>query len=311
MGIVNIVLFNVVLIPCAIVLALYLLGCRPWTVLWKRSDAPAPPMAAWNPAAIWTAGLACGAAYMTGHALLTQIPKFPPIDVGDWIYYAAAAGVLVSLVEAMRAKVFEASGRTDPWSRRLRAGVMFAAVYLMFGTLLSASMPHSSATFLIAGLAVAGWMQWELLAGLSRRVSSAGMISALFPAAIGVSAALSLSGTARFGMFGGVICSCMGVLLVASLVTRALPLARGMICVTVPVLYLLILGGRFLAELTTANAALLFAAPLAAWVGEIPAIQRLRPWQVHTLRIGAVLALTAAAVAVAYSGYTPIQSGEE
>jgi hypothetical protein len=70
-------------------------------------------------------------------------------------------------------------------------------------------------------------------------------------------------------------------------------LARGGILAGAVLLLGLLLGGRFLADLSTRDMALLAAAPLAAWAGEIPGLGKGNSWKRNAVRIVAVLAICA------------------
>src|SRR5207248_11321830 len=84
--------------------------------------------------------------------------------------------------------------------------------------------------------------------------------------------------------------------LVASLVMKGTLPLDGLLGLGVVGLFALIVIGRFFGELTWANAALLFFAPLLCWLTELPLVSRVKP----RLRALACVVLTAVPVAIAF-----------
>jgi hypothetical protein len=78
-----------------------------------------------------------------------------------------------------------------------------------------------------------------------------------------------LSGYATGGQFGIPLAAALGGVALASLARKEYPGIDGALGVGVVGLFALLLIGRLFAALTDLNAALLFAAPLLAWVPEL------------------------------------------
>ena len=292
----TIVLYYVILIPCGIVVAA-VLGI--WLPLARRSDGEARTDARM----IFAAGLGVAAAYMAGHAGINGRPAFPPTDVANWLFFIAPAAAVVSLVEALLMRRIH-STEFQPAVSAMRALVAAGALWLVL-TPLRASWSPAQLWMWMPALILILVLQWESSAALARRIPSADAALSVFPVVLGTSAALGMSGGAKYGLFAAILVSASGAIFVGSLLKRELPLARGLIAVTTPLAFLLLTLGHFLTELPLSAGALLVAAPFLAWIPQLRALQRLKPWQSALLRVTLIAIVAGIAVAIAYSHFTP------
>jgi hypothetical protein len=124
------------------------------------------------------------------------------------------------------------------------------------------------------GLALA--VAWALLDTLARRGARGAVPLALSLACAGSGVTVMLSGYATGGQLGlPLACALAGA--AAVLFLRGNLDLRGAVGMGVVGLFALLVIGRFFGNLITANAALLFAAPLLCWLTELPALGRIGP----------------------------------
>src|SRR5205823_2311547 len=137
----------------------------------------------------------------------------------------------------------------------------------------------SSATawVVLGGLAAALAASWALLDRLTDRSGGRPVLLALAVAAAGSGLTVMLSGYATGGMLGLPLAAGLAGAAAASLLLAGKPDLKGAVGVGVVGLFALLVVGRFFGSLSTAHAALLFAAPLLAWLGELPWARRAGP----------------------------------
>ena len=313
MGINYIVLINVVLNPCGIVTVLYLSYLfQSWYMrkAFAGEDAAVGERLVYA-FAIEVTGRSCGIAYFISYVAIVlggKAPHFPPIDKQDWLLAVAAATIAFAIVETFVALVQERADRFNLVLFLLRALVSTTTVWLIVSGMISREETGWQYYAWIAGLSVLGLLQWELNAALARRITSFAMAEMLVPVSVAVSLALTIAGDAKHGLLAAAIGACAGTIMVASWFSPDAPLARGLVTVSSPLLYALVLCGRYYADAPLLLCAFLVAAPLGGWIAELPPIKRLRPWQSGVIRLLFVAVLTGAAVAIANA---PKDSGEE
>jgi len=228
-----------------------------------------------------------GLGILAGAWALGLAPPLPPRDaIGRLLAVLIPAAVLAESAAALR------SG----WLVRF-AVAAGAVPVLVYGSSYVADLsgPGSRewspglAWLLFAGLATALFLVWTALVRLAERANRSASL-AVAGTSVGAGLTIMLSGYAAGGQLGLPLAAAAGVL---SLVGgRRSPAGVGVATVG---LFGLLVVGRLFAGLSTENAALLFGAPLLAWLPELPP---LRGWGPRT-RGGLRLALAAVPVVVA------------
>ncbi|MDB5311819.1 MAG: hypothetical protein JWO38_6021 [Gemmataceae bacterium] len=225
-----------------------------------------------------------GAGLLAGAWALHLAPHYPPGEDQDrFLLVLLPAAVLVEA-----AAVFV--GRAA-WAIRavVAAG---AAPVLLHGSIYLTDVagpgtrewPPALALQILVGLAVSLFAGWVVLSRLAGRVPGAAVPLALALVCAGAGVVIMLSGYATGGQFGFPLAGgLVGVAVVAALAGRASP--RGAVGVGVVGLFALLVTSRFFAGLTTTNATLLFAAPVLAWIPELPWVRRLGPRARGCLRV--------------------------
>jgi len=235
--------------------------------------------------------LGVGTGVLVGGVALGLAPRVPPREALDrfWLLLVPAT-VLAETVAA-------AAGPARWIGRGLRVLVAaLAAPVLVRGSsyVTDLSGPGSrewapgETAILFAGLALALVVTQSALSPLARRASRSTAL-AMAVASAGAGVTVMLSGYATGGALGFPLATAVGAFVILG--SRHAP---GAVAVAVLVLFSLLVIGKQFAGLTAQNATVLFAAPLMAWVPELPRLRRLGPRSRGALRV----ALTAAPVAL-------------
>jgi hypothetical protein len=243
--------------------------------------------------------LGVGVGFLVGAWLLGLAPHFPPREDKDRL-------LLILLPAVVGVEVAAAFLRRTPWlvwSLRLAVAAA-AAPILLHGSiyLTDAAGPGTrewspvQAVLILAGLAAALATNAALLDRLARRQASRAVLLALALAAAGSGLTIMLSGYASGGQLGFPLAAGLVGTAAASLALAQPPDLRGALGVAVVALFALLVVGRFFGDLTTANAVLLFAAPLLGWLPELLPTRRVGPRGRGVARV--VLATVPVAVAL-------------
>jgi hypothetical protein len=243
-------------------------------------------LAARSPDARWVVGL--GAGYYLGCWMLEIQPRWPIREDLDRLLVLVIPAVL--LVELLGA--IPRLPRWLIWALRVVVAGLGARVLLHGSMYLTGPAgPGSSAwttpqAWLILGsIAAAEAAAWVLLVLLSRRSPGASLPIALALVVGGASMAIMLSAYLAGGQAGLPLSA---AILGASLAALAIPDASRSVApigVAVVGLTSLLVIGRFFGELRTDHAVVLFAAPLLAWIPELPRLRRLPRWGRGLLRV--------------------------
>jgi len=235
-----------------------------------------------NSPASWTAPLAIGAGFVAGHLALER-PGFPPQDAFNWLAYMAIAITLAGVILATLS--------LKQWLDWIIAFIL--AIALMWLTL----SPYSGWDRVeriewTGGAAIVAFLTFLSLRQLSRRNQSASMAWIMAACAGFTALVLGMSDSQKFLL----ISAALAFALVPSLFLggtrwRKHELWRGLPLVFVLIWLGLLTNGHFWSNLKSTSAIGLLIAPHAAWLAELPALRRLRPWQVNTIRVGLVLAV--------------------
>lgn len=247
--------------------AVFLLCAWPWR-------APRP--------ALVSAGCALGVSigFFVGCRLLGVTPHWPPQEDQDRLLL-----ILLPAVAAVEvAAAFLGRCRWCAWL--LRAAVAAAAApILLYGTtyLGDAAGPGTRewpllVTWLfLAALAAALAIVWVGLVLLQRRAPGLSLSLAVALACIAAAVAVMLSSYTSGGQLGFPLAAALAGAVLASFLAATNPTLDGAIGLGVVGLFALAVVGRFFGQLTTANAALLFFAPLLCWLPELPYLRRVTP----------------------------------
>lgn len=231
------------------------------------------------------------AAY-AGWWVLGLLPRVPPRESADWLLVAVLpAAAVAEMIAAASARV--------GWAARVAVAALAVPVLLRGSVYVtdlagpgSREWSPGQTWLTYVALAAALLTAWAALERLAARTRGVTALACVTGAVLGAGVVLMLSGYATGGPLGLPLAAALGAAAVAALAGKAEASATGAIGVGVVGLFALLVVGRLFAGLSDLNAALLFAAPLFAWLPEaLPERPRLRA----ALRLG----LTAAAVLIA------------
>lgn len=209
--------------------------------------------------------LAVALGFAVGAAWLGVRPTWPPREDQHrlLVWILPAATILEALLASRR-------GWTPAIARfvagfALAPAVLFGSVYLDR----SGIGPWSPGMMagILAMLGAGAGVVWSATARLAERSPGASLPIALASVAAGAGAAIMLSGYASGGQLAIALAGCLAGLVVCWFLKSESTLVGG-VGLSMALLASLIFAGRFFGSLTTTHAALLLAAPLAAWLVE-------------------------------------------
>jgi hypothetical protein len=234
----------------------------------------------WQSPTVAACGLIAGAGlgYAAGCAWLGVKPHWPPREDQDRLLLVLLPAMLLTEVLAiMFGKI--------AWM--LRAALAAVAGWiLLYGSVYLTDLagPGSrewsplQAGLILFGLAAGLFVVGQLLRALARRSPRRAVPLALAAVCGGAAVTIMLSGYASGGMLGLPLAAAVGGAWLAALLTAAPGDDVSLVSVSVVGLFALLVIGRFFGELTTAHALILFLAPLACWLPELPPVRRLPAW---------------------------------
>lgn len=230
-----------------------------------------------------------GLGLLAGAWALGLVPEVPPVSALDRFLL-----VLLPVTIVVETAVADRATWVCWLSRAI--GAALAAPILLYGSIYVTDLagPGSSEwttgqmAAIFAGLAIALFLEWNVLTELANRAGRTAA-AAVAMTAVGAGATVMLSGYATGGQLGLPLAAAIGIFAVVGSRDRSSALGTAMVG-----LFSLLVIGRLFAGLTTQNAVVLFAAPLLAWVPELPRVCRLSSW----IRGGLRLALTSIPVIV-------------
>jgi hypothetical protein len=277
MNIVTAVLIYGVLLPLLAGGLTLVFGWKPW----RRESEGARP--------VWTAGLALGAAYLTGHLGVAHTPDaFVPTNALHWMIHLSLAAVIISLVEP------------PTWEKPairwvLRAVVLAVGTRLVMGFMLTEWSTMQGIAAIAATTAV-GLAFIFTLERIGERNPGATLPIAMMLTGTVVAGLLADGGTAKVGELVGTITTVTGVAMVLSWWKSDFNFARSGATVFGIVVVLLATHGYFalptvpsLSEFpnnpTFVALVAAFLAPHLLWLGELDAIKKLGGWKTTTARL--------------------------
>ena len=120
---------------------------------------------------------------------------------------------------------------------------------------------------------------WASATRLANRTSGPMVAVSIALAAGAAAVTIMLSGYATGGQMGLPLSAALIAVTLATLVLRKPIRLDGAIGVGIVGLFALLVVGRFFGELTTLHAVLLFVAPIAYWVADMPKIRTFKSWR--------------------------------
>jgi hypothetical protein len=160
----------------------------------------------------------------------------------------------------------------------------------------SREWPADKTWLIFAALAVTFLGVWSALNRLTLRTQGRTPAWCLAGTVLGAGLVVMLSGYATGGQLGVPLAASLVGVALGSLVRREHPATDGALGVGVTGLFALLIVGRLFAGLTDLNAALLFFAPLLAW---LPELLPLRIYARAALRLGLVAVPVVVAIVLA------------
>jgi hypothetical protein len=257
--------------------------------LWRRDRAEA--------GCDWGVALAVGGGFLAGGLGAAGIPDRWPLEKWEWLFVAVAALTGASLLLALRS--------LRPWRWLMGAGATMLAVLLL--------TPPGTGHLWEAGDAV-DWV-WKLLTAatvglvwlatepLARKRRGASLPLSLLLAVSGGSMVLMLSGNDVLARTLGAAAAALGVCVLVAWLRPAFALTGGATAILALTLVGLLSLGRSYSysEVPLLAYALPAFAPMLLWIAELPALKKLRPWQVVLVRLALVSIPAGLAVALAAS----------
>ncbi len=238
----------------------------------------------------WAAPLAIGAGFVGGWLALFGRPEFPPLDATDWLFFAAPALVALALCDAYLG--IPPQGRYASW---------FVAIpptcWVLARPLAAAGDEQIGIVAVASMIAALAWI--FLIDALASRVSAARLSGLLLAAVVPASVVLILSGSQRLAQIGMLLAATQAGALVANLIMGPAGVGRGVSLVFGALYGGLLFCGQHYAELSPVDAAILYAAPLAAWIVQRLSV-RFEPRSAGALECWLVLAAASVAVADAW-----------
>ena len=218
----------------------------------------------------------------------------PARDVYAWLIVAAGVAVVVSIIASV--------GERTRWTVvGLSIALLVATVALIAWRRKASLQPAQfwTSVAVTTGGLVVWWASMEPLAALRRGAT----IPLFLSAAAGASAlVLTDGGTARFGKIAGGAAVALLVVALMAMWLRDLSLARGGVLATAIAVLGLLVCGYYYADVARIDVAIIAAAPLMAWFGELPLIRSRKPWLRFIITAVLVLGVLAVAVVPAAQG---------
>jgi hypothetical protein len=248
----------------------------------------------------WGDAVALAMGYAGGHAVTIGWPAFPALEATQWLPYFALATMLMGVLDTLL---------RPPGMLRALIWICYCAGLLRL--LLSPKFQYGwsllEGVFWIVGFAVGMLILASFLDAAVRRDRSISSALILTIVACGTCVALMLSGSALLGQMTMVLVAALGAILIVTFLFPKSIEGRAIVPVAVVLLSSLLLTGFFFAELPSASALLLAAAPLPGCLLISFSENNAFSWKPILLRAGVVLALVAISVIIAFRASPPLE----
>lgn len=232
-------------------------------------------------------GLAIGLGYLAGHGSLAM-PAFPPIDVTDRIPWIVGLAMLLELAEAV--------SPAPLWARLENRLLLIACVAIaILGPILSTTLETKAGTIWFAVIVVIALLSLLSVEAQAKRAATAATLLSRIAILIAMGIALLASGSVILGELGLSLAASFGV--VALLTLKSGRAAGGLVIGAAGVAFLI--DGYIYASLPASVAAVLIAAPIAGWIGAIPALKKEADWKASVIVMIATLVILGIAIGLA------------
>jgi hypothetical protein len=231
--------------------------------------------------------LALGLGYCLGWLGLWGWPRFPPNVAEHWVFFAAAGVALLSAIDGW-----------SNWRWWIRAAgalaVMITVSWLTLGPAIENSYGAKKGACLVAGWGIAGCMWWWGGEGLSTRASGAwtNLILTLTAGAMGQ--VLMMSGSLVMGQMALILAAGLAGAM-GSAWWLGWSMSRAGVIMAGSVIFGITIAAYEYSNLTLVNGILLLAAPMGAWIAELPLLRERRAWVRGLVRIAGAVAIMAPA----------------
>jgi len=224
--------------------------------------------------------LAVGVGFLVSYAM-TGVPKLPPLDGSDWIFWMAIGLTVVALPDGTIGK--SAGWLRFGWLLGAAVGVMAFVVLKPLADVSAQVLWVTTGVFAVTGAALV------LVARVAEaRLGSFWTLAAFCVAASGAGVVILSSDSRTIGVHGVAVAAALGPVFVLGARLRA---AQSVAILAAPLIGGLLLSGNFYAGVTCTNMSVLLGAPLLLLVGAfLPLKQR---W------VRGLIGLVAVTVAVA------------
>lgn len=224
--------------------------------------------------------LGLGIPFVIGFGGLFGVPRLPVAESWQWLFYIVAGITVLGVVDSL--------WPAPMWAR---AAVVLlvteACAWLLLWPLVRNDWADGHPLLWIEAFSLALFFSWVGLNALGDRISGTQFSFALLPPAVAVSLVAMLSGYRTIGPMGGIPFACIAAML-PIVWLASVSYTRGPVLLWIVICYGLLTVGYFFANVTTTNGLLLLVSPQMAWIGELPAIRRLKPVPRGMLRVAAV-----------------------
>lgn len=245
------------------------------------------------------AALAVGLGFAIGQSWNLGRPSWPPAMAMEWTLPIAVLATAFGIVDA--------SWRLPALARWGARGAISAALLgVTLRSLMLNSWEVSESAAWLVGLGLAAVAFWANLDALAERLPGPARSSAPAVVAGFGAGALLISGSFTLGGLGMALAAALAAVALLGLVSPGLAAGRGVAAVVAPILLALLANGVFYSELPRGAAALLVAAPSAAWLARVGPLRRLGP-RATALAVAGIVAVPAGiALAMAVAASPPL-----
>ena len=202
----------------------------------------------------WMMPAAVGVAFLTGYGLLA-VPRFPPIDGTDWLFWLAIPATLLAILDSILLPQWG-------WTFGTVAGVV--ALVIIYQVVPGATSPAICFGTAVA-VATVGAGLCLAVRTVEPRIGSWAVISGLCVALGGASIVVLASDSASVGIRG--LAGAAALAPLALLTAKAAHSARSISIIAIAVLAGVLVGGHFYAGVTWAQLVVLMLSPALLLAG--------------------------------------------
>lgn len=250
----------------------------------------------------WMSPLALMVAFLGGYYIAASkiLPTFPPGSGQGWIFYKVILIGIVAVAtvnapvpaKALVVVVLSADALYDVLARLIDRWPADQRLWWLMGV-----SAIAAAWFALMSTLIDRTRDWSAYVGITL--------------AMGATAVLLIMGeSAVYGQFGIVLAAAVAALAVSAILLKNPQILSTAMPAVAILMILLLAMGRHLASVQLLHAAILLSMPLIAWIGQIPAIERLSPGKRFTIRLILILIPLGTAVGLATPQFLRNMKGE-